>query len=201
MFLTHAPKTHVALDGAPSSEYKCENAGWEAIRCSHRSSYQHTHFLLFPSQPQTFPRPTKWGRGLQQKPRVCPHKGIFQHHPRASPEGEVSLHSIGCKQDDFVTSWPAPYEALKMEKDWFRPQGPHSLCRKSSQTIFKCVHSKDRHRNTYKSQCEESELPLSPPCSIPHPLLRPQITLYTHTTPGLTSLNTCFYKDTLLLKN
>lgn len=66
-----------------------------------------------------------------------PTRGPFNARPRASPEDEVSLSSIGGEQADFVTSWPAHYEALKMEKDWFCPQGPHSLCRKPSQTIFK----------------------------------------------------------------
>ena len=106
--------------------------------------------------------PTKRGKDCSRSPVCVPTRGPFNARPQASPEDEVSLYSIGCKQADFVTSWPAHYEALKMEKDWFRPQGPHSLCRKPSQTIFKEVHSGDRHRNIYKSQCEVSGQPLLP---------------------------------------
>lgn len=79
LFLTHIPKAPVAPD---SSCPLHTNAGWEAITHSRPGRYKYTCFLLFPSQPQTFPQANNEGARTAADAQC------------ATPQGDLSLPAL-----------------------------------------------------------------------------------------------------------
>lgn len=137
MPFTLTPEACEALDRALAGAHEGKAAGWEAITYSHPDwkGYVLSPLSLTSSDIST---------GQQREGKDC---GKAQC---VSPQGDLSVPALkqglrmksasiplAKKQTDFVTSWPANPVRPEMEKGWFHPQEPHSLCRKPSQTIFK----------------------------------------------------------------